>query len=83
MRDDTDKGISALLAWHIWTCLLENHAMAHKPVSGSQPFLLRKSGEALVPLCKWSGGVTIPGGVPEPWGCGTEGCGHAGLGWAW
>ena len=29
-------------------------------------------------------GVTIPGGVPEPWRCGTEGCGHwtrwAGLG---
>ena len=25
------------------------------------------------------GGVTIPGGVPEPWGCGTEGCGQ----WAW
>ena len=24
-------------------------------------------------------GVTIPGGVPEPWGCGTEGCGQ----WAW
>ena len=25
------------------------------------------------------GGVTIPGGVPEPWGCGTEGRGQ----WAW
>ena len=25
------------------------------------------------------GGVTIPGGVPEPWGCGTEGCGQ----WVW
>ena len=24
-------------------------------------------------------GVTIPGGVPEPWGCGTEGRGQ----WAW
>jgi len=23
------------------------------------------------------GGVTVPGGVPEPWGCGTEG--HSGL----
>ena len=31
------------------------------------------------------GGVTIPGGAPEPWGCGTEGCGdgHGGAGWAW
>jgi len=23
--------------------------------------------------------VTISGGAPEPWGCGTEGCGQ----WAW
>ena len=22
------------------------------------------------------GGVTVPGGVPELWGCGTEGCGY-------
>ena len=28
---------------------------------------------------KGSGGVPIPGGVPEPWGCGTEGRGQ----WAW
>ena len=26
--------------------------------------------------CPGSGGVTAPGGVPEPWGCGTEGCGQ-------
>ena len=26
-----------------------------------------------------SGGVTIPGGVPEPCRCGTEGHGHSGL----
>jgi len=25
-------------------------------------------------------GVTIPGGVPEPWRCGTEGCGWMGWG---
>ena len=25
------------------------------------------------------GGFTIPGGVQELWGCGTEGCGQ----WAW
>ena len=33
--------------------------------------------------CPASGGVTIPGGVPEPWGCGTEGrgYGHGGVGW--
>ena len=29
--------------------------------------------------CPGSGGVTIPGGVPEPWRCGTEGRGQ----WAW
>jgi len=22
------------------------------------------------------GGVTIPGGAPDPWRCGTEGCGQ-------
>ena len=35
--------------------------------------------------CPWSGGVTIPGGVPEPWKCGTEGCGQWawGVGWGW
>ena len=25
------------------------------------------------------GGVTVPGGIQEPWGCGTEGNGL----WAW
>ena len=29
--------------------------------------------------CTGSGAVTVPGGVPEPWRCGTEGCGC----WAW
>jgi len=29
--------------------------------------------------CPGSGGVTVPGGVPEPWRCGTEGRGQ----WAW
>ena len=28
---------------------------------------------------KGGGGVTVPGGVPEPWRCGTEGRGQ----WAW
>ena len=27
------------------------------------------------------GGVTVPGGVLEPWGCGTEGCGQWADGW--
>ena len=32
--------------------------------------------------CTGSGGVTVPGGVPEPLGCGTEGrvCGYGGGG---
>ena len=29
--------------------------------------------------CPGSGGVTVHEGVPEPWRCGTEGCGQ----WAW
>ena len=28
---------------------------------------------------KGNGAVPIPGGVPQPWGCGTEGHGR----WAW
>ena len=37
-----------------------------------------KSSQAVAQLHReW--GVTIPGGVPEPWGCGTEGRGQ----WAW
>ena len=41
-------------------------------------FLPPKSSQAVAQLPR-SGGVTIPGGVPEPWGCGTEGRGL----WAW
>ena len=38
-------------------------------------FLPPKSSQAVAQLPR-SGGVTIPGGVPEPWGCGTEGRGQ-------
>ena len=38
-----------------------------------------KSGEAVAQAAQGGGGVTVPGGVPEPCGCGTEGHGH----WAW
>lgn len=40
-------------------------------------FLLQKA--VLHCTAVWGGEVTIPGGVPEPWGCGTAGRGH----WAW
>ena len=40
---------------------------------------LRKSSNALAQAAQGGGGVTIPGGVPEPWRCGTEGCSQ----WAW
>ena len=36
----------------------------------------------LCPVIQGSGEVTIPEGVPELWGCGTEGRGH-GLDWGW
>jgi len=43
------------------------------------------SSDALAQGCPGSGGVT--GGVPEPWGCGTEGRGYGhgggGLGLDW
>jgi len=30
-------------------------------------------------IAKGGGGVTVPGGVPELWRCGTEGCSQ----WSW
>ena len=30
----------------------------------------------LAEAAQGGGEVTIPGGVPEPWRCGTEGCGQ-------
>ena len=38
--------------------------------------LLRKNGEALAQAAQGGGGVTIPGGVPEPWRRGPEGHGQ-------
>ena len=41
-----------------------------------------KSSQAAAQLpMEW--GITIPGGVPELWGCGTEGRGQWAMGWAW
>jgi len=40
---------------------------------------LFKSSEAVAQATQGGGGVTIPGGVEEPCGCGTEGRGQ----WAW
>ena len=34
---------------------------------------MRKSGDALAQTVQKDGGVTIPGGVQQPWRCGTEG----------
>ena len=39
-----------------------------------------KSGAVVAEPHREGGGVTIPGGVPEPWGCGTEGSGYGGVG---
>jgi len=36
-------------------------------------FLLRKDGQASAQDDQGSDRVTVPGGVLEPWGCGTEG----------
>ncbi len=37
------------------------------------------SGAAVAQAAQGGGGVTVPGGVQEPWRCGTEGRGQ----WAW
>ena len=44
-----------------------------------ETFLLRKSGNALAQAAQGGVGVIIPGGVQEPWRCGTWGHGQ----WAW
>ena len=44
--------------------------------------ILRKSGAAVAQAAQGGGAVTVPGGVPEPCGCGTEDVvsGHGGDG---
>ena len=37
-------------------------------------------GDAVAQAAQGGGGVTVPGGVPEPCGCGTEGSGHGVMG---
>ena len=51
-------------------------------VGYEEEFLLRKSSEAVAQAAQGGGGVTVPGGVPEPCGCGTEDVvsGHGGDG---
>ena len=44
-----------------------------------EEFLLSKSGEAVAQAAQGGGAVTVPGGVEESCGCGTEGCGQ----WVW
>jgi len=52
-------------------------------VGYEEKFLLRKSGAAVSQAAQGGGGVTVPGGVPELCGCGTEGHGQwARWGWA-
>jgi len=41
-------------------------------VGYEEKFLLQKSGDAVAQLPREVGGVTIPGGVQEPQGCGPE-----------
>ena len=40
-------------------------------VGYEEKFLLRKSGVAVSQAAQGGGGVTVPGGVPEPCGCGN------------
>ena len=40
-------------------------------VGYEEKILLRKSGAAVAQAAQGGGGVTVPGGVPEPCGCGN------------
>jgi len=46
-----------------------------------ETLLLRKSSEAVAQAAQGGGGGTIPGGVQEPWRCGTEGYIVGMVGW--
>ena len=50
--------------------------LSRKPLSkvavGSKEKLLPKSGEAAAQTAQGGGAVTVTGGVPELWKCGTE-----------
>ena len=48
-----------------------------------ETFLFRKSGSTVAQLPRKVVAVTILGGVQEKGKCGTEGCGHGGMGWGW
>lgn len=68
------------------------HRAEHLPPQSTNPFspmaaasrparpLLRAAPSPHWHSCPGGGGSPIPGGVPEPWGCGTEGSGP--VGWA-
>jgi len=47
-------------------------------VGYEEQFLLRKCSEAVAQAAQSGGGITIPGGVQELCGCGTEGHGLVG-----
>ena len=50
---------------------------------GYEEKVLQKSGAAVARAAQGGGGVTVPGGVQEPCGCGTEGCGWWGCADGW
>ena len=54
------------------TCVPESHCY---PAAGWGWILGKEGGDALTQAVQGSGGVTVPGSVQEPWGCGTEGRG--------
>ena len=57
---------------------------ALKTILNEHPFVSKAvmSGDALMQAVQGGGGVTIPGGAQEAWGCGTEGCGQWAC-WRW
>ena len=52
--------------------MLSNRIYDSIQVGHQETFILRKSGAAVAQAAQGGGGLTVPGGVPEPCGCGTE-----------
>ena len=44
-----------------------------------EQFLLRRNCNALEQAAQGAGGVTVPGGIGEPWRCGIDGHGLVGM----
>ena len=78
------RGCEVGISLFLQVTVVEQEVMASSCARGGSGWILGKCSSPKEQCCsgtaaRGGGGVTIPGGVPELWGCGTEGCGQ----WVW